>query len=93
VTGIPAVTQSINGSNGFILVGVNFGKIGASLAVGDVNHDTIPDLLIGTGNDYGSNQEVAYIIFGQSGGAATFPSASSSFSAYTLYTGAATGLP
>jgi RTX calcium-binding nonapeptide repeat (4 copies)/FG-GAP repeat len=65
--------SNLNGSNGFILNGIDVGdNLGSSVSgAGDINNDGIDDLIIGAvgaspNDDYYSGQ--SYVVFGRSGG-------------------------
>ncbi|MDQ0463380.1 Ca2+-binding RTX toxin-like protein [Caulobacter ginsengisoli] len=56
---------SLNGSNGFRVLGPNFSRSGSSVAgIGDINGDHIADIAI-------SGSGVSYVVFGSSGGFAS----------------------
>ena len=72
----PLPLSSLNGSNGFVLTGVDAGDMsGRSVSnAGDVNGDGFEDLIIGAGDadqPGGLQHGESYVVFGRSGG---FPS-------------------
>ncbi|MBL1208511.1 hypothetical protein [Geminocystis sp. GBBB08] len=71
--GFPAVFElsSLNGTNGFIINGINIGdELGTVSNAGDVNGDGFDDLIIGAkGADVnGTDSGQSYVVFGKSGG-------------------------
>ena len=83
--------SSLNGSNGFVLNGVNFSDTsGRSVSTaGDVNGDGIDDIIIGasSADTNGNSSGETYVVFGSSSGfAATFELSSLNGSnGFTLY--------
>jgi Ca2+-binding RTX toxin-like protein len=61
---------SLNGSNGFILNGINpRDRAGTAVSsIGDINGDGLDDLIIGTRNTSASSIGQSYVVFGRSGG-------------------------
>ena len=67
---------SINGSNGFVILGNIPGELAGfdAHSAGDINGDGIPDLILGTYTDHlGSRAGAAYVVFGKTGLVATNP--------------------
>lgn len=60
-------STQLNGSNGFTVTGMSTGCSATSVAIGDVNADGYPDLVIGVGDSYGalSKLHAIYVIYGQ----------------------------
>jgi len=59
------VPPTLNGSNGFTITGFSSGNANMSVAIGDVNNDSKPDLVIYVAGAYNGPSAV-YVIFGQS---------------------------
>ncbi len=59
-----AGSTGVNGTNGIRVVGTSSGDLsGTSVAFGDLNHDSINDLIIGAPG-FGTNVGASYVIFG-----------------------------
>jgi hypothetical protein len=61
--------SSLNGSNGFTLIGEAAGdSLGAVASAGDVNGDGIGDLIVGAGQEASHGMGVSYVVFGTTAG-------------------------